>query len=365
MNAVLAEKIGPNIDDLDAIRDLFIWEGSNVREAVESSWCNLGRAMRYELVNTSVVPWAERLLAYVRDEFPTVIDFRVDWLDAETGQHIFRGHRSHTVGGPLLALRRIPLVTPSLDELALPRWWRELFLQKEWALKGGLLLMSAPTGSGKSTTIAAVIKSRLQQFGGHTRTAEDPIELPLHGFVGNGICIQHQVDAADPALNWETTLHGMMRSYPASSDGASTLFVGEARDETVAVELIRAAVNGHLVITTIHASDCASSIQRLVALAAVKMGDDMASGMVAQALRMVVHQRLVDNPNPRARGWQSKVVAGDILLSDGPTHPVAVTISSKEYRKLGAAVSSLSNKLGNRDPKTTSVEDLIAETKQG
>jgi twitching motility protein PilT len=310
---------------LDRIPDFFVWETGNARADADSAFCFSGSPARILVKSTGLGSWLEGLIRHIERAHPSAIDFAVRYESAG-GEYLFRGHRDVTVAGTLLALRRIPREAPRLQDLALPMYWRELFLLPELC-QGGLLVLAAQTGQGKSTTLAAIVRSRLEQFGGYCRAIEDPPELPIHGPHGDGICIQTPVDPAAPETGFADALRSALRSYPTTG-GATICLIGEIRDSDTAVQALRASVNGHLVLTTVHAADCPTALTRVLAMAERGLGDKSARDLLSSGLRIVVHQRLVLQQN--GDGWSRGQVTGQVLYSRGNDSPVANAIRRAE-----------------------------------
>lgn len=202
-------------------------------------------------------------------------------------ERVYRGHRIQSVKGPIYALRRIPNYIPRLDELGLPISIQAILTHKELT-KGGLILIVGETGQGKSTTCSATIKARLEDYGSFCLTVEDPPEHPLHGIHKDGRCIQTSVQSGEFA----DALKGAVRSYPTI--GNCILYIGETRDPETAHEALVAATNGHLVFTTLHASDVLSAIKRFIALACLykNVVDTDVKSMFATTFRLIMHQKL-------------------------------------------------------------------------
>ncbi|MEO7326560.1 MAG: ATPase, T2SS/T4P/T4SS family [Dokdonella sp.] len=345
---------------LEELSDIYLWDlPSDVPRGVRNGWCNLGSAKNIRLSETPIEPWAQGLLSLIQEQYPTgEDDFAIEYTNMR-----FRGHRDSTVGGNLLAMRRQTMAVPRLDELLLPAWWVPLLMQKSLLKEGGLIVMAAALGCGKSTTIASLIRTRLEAYGGHARTVEDPCELPLDGFWGDGVCVQCPVDPkVEPKIGWSTALRKMLRAYPASTEGGQILFIGEIRGSDVAAEAVRAAVNGQLVITTIHASSVVTAIKRLVAFAAEDMGHEVARDMVSSALRLVFTQNLRRNPNPSATGWQRRIIEGSVLASGGDGHPVGVNIREGKFNMLNQSFDRLKKLMTTMKPADTPVEELLRES---
>lgn len=275
--------------------------------------------------------YVEGLHRTVREEAPTARDFAVHY-----GNALWRGHRDPTLWGAMLALRRIPAQPPSLDDLhfGVPQW-RELLLHRSLC-RGGLITLIAVNGQGKSTTAAAIVVSRLRAFGGHARTIENPIELPLEGRHGDGLCVQSMVDIEEGKQGFASFAEGIRaaaRAFPTGSP--AILLVGEVRDHDTAAEVVRAALNGTLVITTLHAGSIITGLQRLVALADVRMGG-IAADMVASALRVAIHQNLVIDP--ARTGWERGRIHGELLWSDGDAHAVSHLVRERRFPQLENAI---------------------------
>lgn len=198
----------------------------------------------------------------------------------------WRGHLdSSVVDGTWIRFRKMQSSAPTLESL--PTKLSEAsqrFLLDQRHSSGGLILISGPTGSGKSTTAAATVVSRLIEFSGYAHTVEEPVEHPLNGWHGQGYCTQTQVKENGSGC-WEKALQGVLRSQAVGTP--SMLFIGEIREDGAAREALRAAGNGFLVITTSFASDVATAVQ--------SFSDRIEKGqieMFSQLLRGLLFQRL-------------------------------------------------------------------------
>lgn len=145
----------------------------------------------------------------------------------------------------------------------------------------GLVLLTGPTGSGKSTTLYAAIKQLQQSRGGNVITVEDPIEYEIPGVS------QVEVDSADK-VNFAKALRSILRHDP------DIVMIGEIRDEETAGIAMKAALTGHLVFSTLHTNTAAGVVTRLV-----DMG--MQRFLVAATLRLSIAQRLVRRLCPHCR----------------------------------------------------------------
>lgn len=318
------------VGDREIIRDIYLPDRD---DGIHGAFCYLGNRKRIFIEGHPIAEWVEELLRHIRIEHPTITDFQV----TQSPTDIFRGHRINSRRGPMITLRRMPQRTPLLQELALPTCWGELFLNQKLN-EGGLILMAAETGQGKSTTIASILATRLSMYGGFALTVEDPIELPLDGAHGDGECLQTEIDPHKPAhVGYAEALRGAFRSFPSISNGGSILLIGEARDPDIAAEAIRAAAGGQLVITTVHANELPTALARLTAMAARQMGDETARDMLASSLRLVIHQTLTLNES--AVGWKRGVIGGELVWSGANSSSTANMIRSGNYAGLNQTIS--------------------------
>jgi twitching motility protein PilT len=178
-------------------------------------------------------------------------------------------------------LRRINARVPTLDELSIATHISTQL--RRLGQRDGLILISGPTGHGKTTMCFSLLKDYLQRFGGVGITVEDPVEYALDGPVGeNGYCYQVQVEKDE---DWATPLKRALRWTPRY------LLVGEVRSPRAAEQILRAATTGHLVITTIHAGSVEESFMGLMHLAEQCIGG-AANFMLAQGLTAAWHQTL-------------------------------------------------------------------------
>jgi twitching motility protein PilT len=173
--------------------------------------------------------------------------------------------------------RTIPAHVLSLDEIGAPRVFRELIAQPQ-----GLILVTGPTGSGKSTTLAAMVDHINRHEHGHILTIEDPIEF-VH--VANR-CLINQREVHRDTRGFNQALRSALREDP------DYILVGELRDlETIRLALT-AAETGHLVFGTLHTSSAAKTIDRVIDV--FPAGEKpMVRSMLSESLRAVVSQLLL------------------------------------------------------------------------
>jgi twitching motility protein PilT len=193
------------------------------------------------------------------------------------------------------AFRLIPTAIKTLDDLGLPASLYDLCVKPR-----GIVLVTGPTGSGKSTTLAAMIDRINATRSDHVITIEDPIEF-LHR---HQRCIVNQREIGTDATSFADGLRGALRQDP------DVVLLGEMRDlETIATALT-AAETGHLVFATVHTQDAPSTVNRLIDVFPAAQQDQIRM-QIAATLQGVVTQTLL----PTADG-QGRVPAVEILLPD-------------------------------------------------
>jgi twitching motility protein PilU len=199
-------------------------------------------------------------------------------------------------------LRYIPTEIPHLDELQLPPSFKDLALSRR-----GLVLVVGSAGSGKSTSIASMIDYRNELQTGHILTFEDPIEFLFQ----NKKSIINQREIGADAL----TLHAAMRS--AMRQAPDVLFIGEIRDRDTMGAALSYAMSGHFVIATMHATNCANALNRIISFYSpetrMALFEDIAS-----SLRAVICQRLVRS----RRGGRVPTV--ELVMNTGHTRDLII-----------------------------------------
>lgn len=322
-----------NYEHIDAVTDWYVPEDKNhIRGAF------VFPGTEYLMNREDLIPFAEKLLDEALKTYEAM-NYKYDSSKVEVDNRRFRVQRIVHINGVIFAFRRIKDKVPNLNDLGVPNVVRQILLHPNLK-KGGLIILVGETGQGKSTTCAAAIKERLNVFGSFALTLEDPPELPLHGKQGKGYCIQREV----PSEEFAEALKGALRSYPTTN--GNILYVGEIRDSKTAKEVMKAITSGHLVFSTIHGGSIQDGIERLVTYIS---GESMSSGegkndrdILAGALRLVVHQVLVENPLSKMynnrnddKDRMTKRLQMNILVSSGQSSTVANKISNvKDIKNL-------------------------------
>ena len=204
-----------------------------------------------------------------------------------------------------IVMRVIPPVPPRFEDYNLPRQMREIV-----ELKNGIVLVTGPTGSGKSSSLAAVIDLINETKFYHIVTIEDPIEF-LHLHKNSTI---HQRELHSDTPNFALALRAALRQAP------KVILVGEMRDRETMEVALEAAETGHLVLSTLHTIDAAKTVERIIGVFP-KNEERIIRMRLSQSFRYIISQRLL----PRADG-AGRVAAMEILKA---------TSRTKEYIERG------------------------------
>ena len=208
-------------------------------------------------------------------------------------------------GSCAIVMRVIPDRIPSFEELRLPAALQEIV-----ELRNGIVLVTGPTGSGKSSTLAAVLDKMNSDKAYHILTIEDPIEF-LHRHKKATI---HQRELHSDTPTFSLALRAALRQAP------KVILVGEMRDrETIEIAL-EASETGHLVLSTLHTIDAAKTVERIIGVFPLAEQQAIRTRL-AKAFRYIISQRLL----PRKNG-QGRIAAIEILKS---------TMRTREYVEKG------------------------------
>jgi twitching motility protein PilT len=208
-------------------------------------------------------------------------------------------------GSCAIVMRVIPTRVPTFDELKLPAQLKGIM-----GIRNGIVLVTGPTGSGKSSTLAAIVDLINEEKAFHVITIEDPIEF-LHGHKKSTI---HQRELHSDTPSFALALRAALRQAP------KVILVGEMRDrETIEIAL-EAAETGHLVLSTLHTIDASKTVERIIG--AFPLGDQhVIRTRLGKAFRYIISQRLA----PRKDG-EGRVAVIEILKS---------TMRTREYVERG------------------------------
>ena len=266
-------------------------------------------------------------------------DFVVDF-SMTMGQTRYRGNALVQRNGLEVVLRLIPTQIPSPEELMFPPILTDLP-----NLKGGLVLVTGPTGAGKSTTLACLIDMINQRRRGNIITIEDPIEF-LHA---NKNCNVSQREIGIHASSFGAALRPVMRQDP------DVVMIGEMRDLETIAAAITVAETGHLVFATLHSADCAQAIDRMIDVFEARQQQQIRT-QLACVLKAVISQSLLPRAGGGGRVAMREVMiltpAISHLIRTGKTHEIysAIEMGAREGMiSAGRALSDLA-KNGLIDP---------------
>jgi twitching motility protein PilT len=217
----------------------------------------------------------------------------------------FRANIFQQRGSHAIVMRVIPQIIPSLVDLHLPPQLGEIA-----DLRNGLVLVTGPTGSGKSSTLAAVIDRVNETQAYHIVTIEDPIEF-MHRHKRSLI---HQRELHSDTPSFALALRAALRQAP------KVILVGEMRDKETIEIALEAAETGHMVLSTLHTIDASKTVERIVGVFPMAEQHTIRNRL-AKSFRFIISQRLV----PRKDG-KGRVAIVEILKS---------TLRTREYMEKG------------------------------
>ena len=220
-------------------------------------------------------------------------DLEIDFAISEPGLGRFRINVFHQRGNVAMVLRFITPELPQLDALGMPDILRDMIM-----LRRGLILMVGASGSGKSTTLAAMIDYRNKNSASHIVTIEDPIEF-LHS---NQKSIVNQREVGLDTMSYHRALRSAMREAP------DVILIGEIRDRETMQAAIDLAGTGHLAIATLHANNSPETLDRIINMYPNDQHKQVLMDL-AQYVRVIIAQRLVRSKEGK------RVAAVEIMLN--------------------------------------------------
>jgi twitching motility protein PilU len=229
-----------------------------------------------------------------RDEFDTTLEFNTAIPWGETARFRINVFRQQQHNGAVI--RTISTRIPTTEELDLPKVYSDLIMQKR-----GLVLVVGPTGSGKTTSLAAMIGYRNHHGLGHIITIEDPIEF-VHA---HGNCIINQRDVGIDTYSYGMALKNALRQRP------DVILIGEIRDRETMEHAISFSETGHLCVATLHSNNANQTIERILNFFPEEKHIQVLANLSLN-LRGIVSQRLV-----AARDGKKRAMAVEIMLNNG------------------------------------------------
>jgi twitching motility protein PilU len=248
-----------------------------------------------------------------------VNEWELDFAVSEPGLGRFRVNVFMQRSYPAMVMRYITADMPRLDSLGLPEVMGELTL-----LKRGLVLMVGATGSGKSTTLAAMLNYRNESSSDHIVTIEDPIEF-LHT---NKRSIVNQREVGLDTKTYARALRGVVRAAP------DVILIGEIRDRDGMEAAINLSGTGHLVLATLHANNCAESLDRIINMFPREQHNQIFLDL-SQYLRAIMAQRLVMGKDGR------RVAAVEVMLN---TPHIGTLIKKGDVMSIKEAINASGEK---------------------
>ncbi len=254
------------------------------------------------------------------------LDFSLSFSDKSR----FRVNAYTQKGSYALAFRRIPLEIPTVDSLKLPK-----ILHSFTRLRQGFVLVTGPTGHGKSTTLAAMLNEINSSRATHILTIEDPIEFVFRP----NKSIVSQREMGSDTHSWQVALRSALREDP------DVVLVGEMRDHETVASALTVAETGHLVFATLHTNSAAQTIDRIVDVFPEEQQGQVRL-QLSNVLEAVFSMRLI----PAIAG--GRVVAYEVMLGtsaiktsirEGKTHQIDSILQTSQEAGMNTLESSLAS----------------------
>ncbi len=254
--------------------DLFFTVGAPVKIKIEGQVSSVGKTVLTGDLTKAAAYGVMTPQQADRFESTMECDFAIS-LEDKTAR--FRVNVFRQRGEVGMVLRRIPAKIPTIDELGLPEVLKSLVMHKR-----GLILMVGATGSGKSTTLAAMVNERNQKMSGHILTIEDPIEFSHPNLKS----IINQREIGVDTINYRNALRSSLREAP------DVILIGEIRDRETMEAALELCNTGHLCLSTMHANNANQAMERVINLFPQDLHKQLFLDLSLN-IRSVISQRLV------------------------------------------------------------------------
>jgi twitching motility protein PilT len=313
--------------DLDqALRKLIELEGSDLHLKVPAPPMvrRHGQLQPLEGMDPLTPEVMEGVLAHMVTDERKMAEFReeneVDLSYAITGLARFRVNVFRQRGSISVVCRAIPFEVKTVEQLMLPEVVTELAEEER-----GIILLTGTTGSGKSTTLAAIIDQINSHTAKHIVTIEDPVEF-LHK---DKRSIINQREVGEDTNSFKRALRRVLRQDP------DVILIGEMRDEETVRTALSAAETGHLVLSTLHTVDAPETVNRIIDFFPL-VEQRQARAMLAGTLKGVISQRLVPTPDGNGRVATCEILrmtgrVRDMILNENETGKLPEVIAEGSF----------------------------------
>ncbi|MDP2196073.1 MAG: PilT/PilU family type 4a pilus ATPase [Rhodocyclaceae bacterium] len=278
-------------------------------------------------------------------EFAETLELNVGYALPGVGN--FRISAMRQKGTPAFVVRYIPTEIPRLAALNMPPVLADIIMEKR-----GLVLLVGATGSGKTTTITAMLDHRNESCSGHILTLEEPIEFVFK----NRKSIVNQREIGADTRDFHVALKNALRQAP------DCIFIGEIRDQETMTQAIAYAQTGHLCLATLHANNSYHSLSRIISFYPLETRPALLADLAA-TLKCVISQRLVKRPDgariPAAEVLLNSRYVGELIENgdlggikeamEQSLSPGSITFEQSLFALYKSGVITLEEALGNAD----------------
>ena len=276
--------------------DLFVTAGRPVALKINGSISDISKTALTEEQSLKLV--LSIMTQRQRDDFENTKECNFAISRPDIGRFRVSAFTQRDAAG--MVLRRIETNVPDADSLDLPPILKKLILEKR-----GLILFVGATGTGKSTSLASLIKYRNENTTGHIITIEDPIEF-VHPHLG---CIITQREVGMDTESYEVALKNTLRQAP------DVILIGEIRTRETMQQALTFAETGHLCLSTLHANNANQAIDRILHFFPEEMHSQVFMDL-SQNLKAVIAQQLIPRTDGKGRCPALEILLGTPLVSD-------------------------------------------------